>query len=74
MKRLSTGQRIVTEIMEISGMEGDVITRAPVFTLDKKGDLVPVGYVPRCIKSFQSRGYNFPDGFFDPSQPFRRAA
>lgn len=74
IKRLSSGQRMITEIMEISGMEGDVITRAPVFVVDKKGELSPVGYVPRCIKSFQSRGSNFPDGFFDPIQAFRRAA
>lgn len=74
VKRLNSGQRKVTEIMEVCGMEGDIITRAPVFALDKKGDLAPVGYVPRCIKSFQTRGYNLPEGFFDPQQAFRRSA
>ncbi|HEX7674951.1 MAG TPA: ATPase, T2SS/T4P/T4SS family [Bdellovibrio sp.] len=74
VKRLSNGQRIVSEIMEVSGMEGDVITRGPVFTLDNKGELVPAGYVPRCIKTMQARGLNFPEGFFDPSKQFKRAA
>lgn len=74
VKRMPNGQRIVTDIMEISGMEGDVITRAPVFTLDSKGELAPVGYVPRCIKLFNARGFQFPEGFFDPSRAFRKAA
>ncbi|MDG0817989.1 CpaF family protein [Bdellovibrio svalbardensis] len=74
VKRLTSGQRVVTEIMEISGMEGDVITRAPVFSLDNKGELVPVGYVPRSIKTFQARGFTFPESFFDPTKAFRRAS
>ncbi len=74
VKRQASGQRIVTEIMEISGMEGDVITRATVFSLDSKGELMPVGYVPRSIKNFQLRGFTFPESFFDPNKAYRRAA
>ena len=74
VKRLGNGQRIVSEIMEVSGMEGDVITRAPVFTSDKKGELQPVGYVPRCLKVFQQRGVSLPEGLFDPQQPLKKTA
>ena len=74
VKRLSNGQRIVSEIMEVSGMEGDVITRAAVFSLDAKQELVPAGYVPRHGKTMQARGASFPEGFFDPAKPFRKAS
>lgn len=74
VKRLSNGQRIVSEIMEISGMEGEVITRAPVFSLDTKQELVPAGYVPRHGKTMQARGATFPEGFFDPARPFRKVS
>lgn len=74
LKRLSSGQRIISEIMEVSGMEGDVITRAPVFALDQQGNLLPVGYVPRCIKTFKARNFSFPDGFFNPTHEIRRPA
>lgn len=74
VKRLGNGQRVVSEIMEVSGMEGDVITRAPVFITDKKGELQPVGYVPRCLKNFQQRGVPLPDGLFDPQQLLKKTA
>lgn len=74
VKRLGNGQRAVSEIMEVSGMEGDVITRALIFTTDKKGELQPVGYVPRCLRSFQQRGVQLPEGLFDPQQPLKKSA
>ncbi|MBO9666240.1 MAG: CpaF family protein [Bdellovibrio sp.] len=74
VKRLTNGQRIVSEIMEISGMEGDVITRGPVFSLDAKQELVPAGYVPRHQKTMQARGAQFPEGFYDPTRAFRKAS
>ena len=74
IKRLTNGQRIVSEILEVSGMEGDVITRAPVFSLDSKQELVPAGYMPRHDKTMKARGVTFPEGFFDPARPFRKAS
>lgn len=74
IKRLRSGQRLVTEIMEITGMEGDVITRGTLFSLNKAGELVPAGYVPRCVKLFQSCGFNMPEGFFDPQQSLRKVS
>lgn len=71
IKRQNSGQRIVTEIMEVTGMEGDVITRASIFARDKKGELAPVGYVPRHIKTLHARGQNLPDGLFDPLKSLR---
>lgn len=66
LKRTPTGKRVVSEILELTGMEADVITRSPVFALDNKGNLVPSGYVPKAIHQFKERGIVFPSRFFDP--------
>lgn len=66
LKRTVDGRRIVSEILEITGIEGDIITRSPVFVLDATGQLVPTGYVPKDISQFKQRGITFPSRFFDP--------
>jgi pilus assembly protein CpaF len=65
LKRQADGQRIVSEIMEISGMEGEVITRGTIFARDSKNELSPTGYMPRHLKTLEARGLKFPVGFFD---------
>lgn len=66
LKRHPDGRRLVTEILEITGMEGEVITRSSVFSLNSAGVLAPTGYVPKDIALFKQRGINFPSRFFDP--------
>lgn len=66
LKRTIDGRRIVSEILEITGLEGDTITRSPVFSLDESGILSPTGYVPKDIGKFKERGIVFPSRFFDP--------
>lgn len=66
LKRSIDGRRIVSEILEITGLEGEIITRSPVFSLDSSGVLSPTGYVPKDVASFKERGIVFPSRFFDP--------
>ncbi|MCC6137138.1 MAG: CpaF family protein [Bdellovibrionaceae bacterium] len=66
LKRSIDGRRIVSEILEITGLEGEIITRSPVFSLDSNGVLSPTGYVPKDVASFKERGIVFPSRFFDP--------
>lgn len=66
LKRTSGGQRIVSEILEITGMEHDTITRASVFELNKQGYLESTGYVPKQTHALQERGFIFPRDFFSP--------
>lgn len=66
LKRTIDGRRIVSEVLEITGLEGDIITRSPVFTLDDAGHLSPTGYVPKGLAGFKQNGIVFPSRFFDP--------
>lgn len=65
IRRFPSGQRRVTEVMELTGMEGDVITKASVFALDERQELQSTGYVPRAAKNFALRGHPLPEGFFN---------
>ncbi len=61
VSRGKDGARRITEITEITGMEGDVITMAPVFAchFKKNGQALfsPTGYVPSFIETLRSQGY-----------------
>lgn len=74
LRRNNSGQRIVSEILEITGIEGDVITRGSIFALDKNGELKPTGYVPRLVKTVNARGGRFQDLLFDPQSTFKKSA
>lgn len=74
LRRASSGQRVVSEILELTGMEGDVITRGVIFALDKNGELKPTGYVPRVLKLVSARGGKFQDLLFDPQSTFKKSA
>lgn len=66
----STGQRQVDEILQIVGMEGDVITRLPIFHRlgrRKEARLVSAGHVPTFISRVERYGTLLPKNFFDPS-------
>ena len=64
--RLPDGQRKITQISEITGMEGDVINMADVFvfkieTKDSitgavRGDVLPTGYVPSFVNQMKETG------------------
>jgi pilus assembly protein CpaF len=75
LKRTKNGQRIVQEIVEITGMEQSTVTTQAIFTRDKKkatteGGLEPLlaaGLVPSFIQRFTDAGVQLPPNFFDPA-------
>ena len=75
LKRLKNGTRVVQEIVEITGMEQQMITTQAIFTRDRKkgvdasapDPLLVVGLVPSFIQSFSDAGVQLPPNFFDPS-------
>jgi pilus assembly protein CpaF len=71
--RLKDGSRKVTQITEVSGMEGDVVVLQDLFVfeqtgLDEKGRIVgqlrPTGVRPRFIEKFESLNIYLPSTIF----------
>jgi Flp pilus assembly CpaF family ATPase len=63
------GRRQVEEIVELVGMEGDVITRSPLFKIagpKAQEKLMSTGHVPTFLKRIEERGIHLPRDFFDP--------
>ncbi|MGZ3649612.1 MAG: CpaF family protein [Bdellovibrionota bacterium] len=80
LKRNKSGQRVVQEIVEITGMEQTTITAQAIFTRDKRkaaaqpgattpeGEpLTAAGLVPSFIPRFSEAGIQLPPNFFDPA-------
>ena len=77
ISRLSDGQRKVTSIQEITGMEGDIITMQDIFTYEQTGvtadgkvlgHFKATGIRPRFIDRLRVHGINVFDGLFDPTR------
>ncbi len=73
IKRFKDGSRHITQIAEITGMEGDVVTMGDVFEYKVsgtslegvvQGTFVSTGYVPRCLKQFEEKGISIPREIF----------
>ena len=74
LTRLSDGQRRVTAISELTGMEQDVITMQDIYLFDRKG-LLPDGRVagvfrstgirPKCAAQLATAGYTMPPEMFE---------
>jgi pilus assembly protein CpaF len=71
--RLKDGSRKVTQITEVSGMEGDVVVLQDIFVfeqtgLDEKGKIIgqlrPTGVRPRFIEKFESLNIFLPSTIF----------
>jgi len=59
------GRRRIVEMIEVAGMEGDVITTTEIFKYNQKENrFVTPGFVPRFIQKFQQRNLQFPPDFF----------
>lgn len=73
LKRDKTGQRLVTDIVEVTGMEENTITTQTLFSRKKEGskasegDLNTIGLVPSFMPKFAENGIQFPPNFFDPN-------
>ena len=64
LARNSNGRREVIEILELTGMSNDVISRASVFNREKTGNLLATGYVPACLKTIHEAKIDLPSSFF----------
>jgi pilus assembly protein CpaF len=72
--RLKDGSRRVTQITEIVGMEGDVITSQDLFLFDFRagvdehgrvlGEIHPTGLRPHFLERLKDRGVELPAGLF----------
>ena len=72
--RMSDGSRKITNISEITGMEGNTIVMQDIFVFKKKGiapdgrvlgDFVSTGVRPRFIERFKVSGINVPMHLFE---------
>jgi len=77
--RLPDGQRKITSIQEITGMEGDVITMQEIFAFSQKGvdadgkvtgHFQATGIRPKFADKLRNHGINLPDTMFDASKRY----
>ena len=75
--RLTDGRRKVTSVVEITGMEGDVITMQEIFAYKQtgvdangvvKGYFQATGVRPRFVERLRAHGVVVPESLFDPSR------
>ena len=71
--RLSDGSRKITQVSEVTGMEGQTITLQDIFVFKQegitqegkvRGRFMSTGFVPRFVQDLQSRGIKLPTGIF----------
>jgi pilus assembly protein CpaF len=77
--RLTDGQRKITSIQEVTGMEGDVLTMQEIFGyhqsgVDSDGKIIghfqASGVRPRFAERLSSFGIQLPDRMFDPARRY----
>ena len=78
--RLSDGQRKITSIQEITGMEGEIITMQEIFAfrqtgVDANGKVTghfeATGIRPKFTERLRSFGIVLPDSMFDPTRRYQ---
>jgi pilus assembly protein CpaF len=74
LKRMPDGSRQVSEIMELTGMEGEIISRSPIFTRNKLGKLDVTGYVPDIIEKMNAVTKKISSQFFDPNTQLKKTS
>lgn len=74
LRRHANGHRQIVEILELTGMSQDIISRSNIFELNKKGQLDVTGYVPQCLGKMQLAGSKFKSNYFDPNVVIKKVA
>lgn len=78
LSRFSDGSRKVTNISEITGMEGNVIVMQDIFVYKRKGvgtdgriigEFVPTGVRPTFVDKFKISGFDIPLHIFERTAP-----
>ena len=70
VKKSADGKRHVEEVLEVVGMESDVITRQPLFKMSGekgRGKLLCSGQAPNFLQRFEERKVPLPKDFFNPT-------
>jgi pilus assembly protein CpaF len=77
VSRLSDGQRKITSLQEITGIEGDVISMQEIFRFEQtglnpdgrvQGQFVATGIRPKFAQRLVTRGIALSDKLFEPTQ------
>lgn len=77
VSRLSDGQRKVTSLQEITGMEGEVISMQEIFRFEQtglshdgavQGQFLATGIRPKFAQRLSSRGIALSEALFEPTQ------
>jgi pilus assembly protein CpaF len=77
LARFSDGKRRLTQLSEIVGMEGEVITMQEIFHfvqegVDEEGDVLgrirPTGIRPKCADRLKAQGMHLPASMFSDLQ------
>jgi pilus assembly protein CpaF len=77
VSRLSDGQRKITSLQEITGIEGDVISMQEIFRFEQtgldpdgrvQGQFVATGIRPKFMQRLVTRGIALSDKLFEPTQ------
>jgi len=77
VSRLSDGQRKITSLQEITGIEGDVISMQEIFRFEQTGldpdgrvlgQFVATGIRPKFVQRLTTRGIALSDDLFKPTQ------
>ena len=76
VERMQDGARKVTQVSEVRGLEGDVITMQDIFAIDTRNsadrlrtDLRPTGIRPALTDRLASRGIQLPSAWFGYAEP-----
>jgi pilus assembly protein CpaF len=77
VSRLSDGQRKITSLQEITGIEGDIISMQEIFRFEQtgldpdgsvQGQFVATGIRPKFMHRLVTRGIALSDKLFEPTQ------
>ncbi len=71
VKRDRSGERRITDILELTGIEETVITTQSIFEQDDMEVAEVNGLVPQIMSAFQECGLKIPNNFFDPNTYFK---
>lgn len=74
IRRLANGKREISEIIELTGMDHEVISRSVIFEREKTGALVSTGYVPRVLGKINQNQPLLANSFFSKTNIQKRIA
>src|SRR5215218_4933676 len=76
LSRLPDGQRKLTSVSEVTGMEGDIIQMQEIFKYQREGydadgkivgSFRGTGVRPKLLTDLKAHGYDIPASYFDPN-------